>query len=765
VVNVARRTAAPAWRADIRLRPSQEAILSYAGGKMGISAVPGAGKTFTLSLLAADLLLRGVLRPDQEILIVTLVNSAVDNFAARIGSFLSQANILPGMGYRVRTLHGLANDIVRERPEAVGLPNDFQIIDEYEGGEILRQVAHAWLRSNPLLVESYLREDIDEMKAAQLRQRDLPPLVESAAVAAIRWAKDKGLTPEALRAQLDLLPLPLPLAEMGCALYADYQRAINYRGAVDFDDLIRLAELALRNDATLVERLNAQWPYVLEDEAQDSSRLQEEILTRLTGPRGNWVRVGDPNQAIYETFTTANPAYLQDFRRRRDVVGRDLPESGRSQPAILDLANRLIEWSQQSAPEALRKALADPYIQVTPSGDPQPNPAANPRQIFLHPDALEPAREIQLVAASIENYLREAPNREKTIAVLVPRNIRGNEMVDELKRKNIDVVDSLLKTSAATRASAGALTDLLVWLTDPKSANKLSAAYKAWRRGELRIPESKPLIVRAAGLLQSLQKVEDYLSPLPDRDWLEGSGLEQSAPQVFLELASFREVAINWQKAVLLPVDQLVLTLAQDLFPASPPDLAVAHKMAGVLRQRADAHPAWQLPELTGEIAAVARNERRFLGFSPEDTRFDPDNYKGQVVVATIHKAKGLEWDRVYLLSANNYDFPSGDVYDRYISEKWFIRGAPGLNGGSLNIEAEMLDQLQLVTRRGEYEWYEESAPTLAARKDYVRERLRLFFVGVTRARRELVITWNTGRDGKLVRCRALEELIRFKGA
>ncbi|NIP85784.1 MAG: UvrD-helicase domain-containing protein, partial [Planctomycetales bacterium] len=60
------------------------------------------------------------------------------------------------------------------------------------------------------------------------------------------------------------------------------------------------------------------WPYILEDEAQDSSRLQEEILRKLAGKGGNWVRVGDPNQAIFETFTTADPKYLRDFMAKAD---------------------------------------------------------------------------------------------------------------------------------------------------------------------------------------------------------------------------------------------------------------------------------------------------------------------------------------------------------------------------------------------------------------------------------------------------------------
>jgi DNA helicase-2/ATP-dependent DNA helicase PcrA len=99
---------------------------------MGVSAVPGSGKTWTLSCLAANLIKEGAINPDQEILIVTLVNAAVDNFSARISAQLQTADLLPGLGYRVRTLHGLANDIVHEKPDLAGLSTGFQIIDEME---------------------------------------------------------------------------------------------------------------------------------------------------------------------------------------------------------------------------------------------------------------------------------------------------------------------------------------------------------------------------------------------------------------------------------------------------------------------------------------------------------------------------------------------------------------------------------------------------------------------------------------------------------
>ena len=86
------------------LRPSQKEIMTYQKGLMGISAVPGSGKTWTLSHLAVKLILSTDLEPDQEILIVTFSNSAADNFSNRIGEQLRANGLIEGFGYRVRTL-------------------------------------------------------------------------------------------------------------------------------------------------------------------------------------------------------------------------------------------------------------------------------------------------------------------------------------------------------------------------------------------------------------------------------------------------------------------------------------------------------------------------------------------------------------------------------------------------------------------------------------------------------------------------------------
>ncbi|MEB2334442.1 MAG: hypothetical protein OZ914_09050, partial [Anaerolineaceae bacterium] len=261
------------------------------------------------------------------------------------------------------------------------------------------------------------------------------------------------------------------------------------------------------------------------------------------------------------------------------------------------------------------------------------------------------------------------------------------------------------------------------------------------------------LLNYAAVLLRKIVDVENFIAPQNAEDWRSAAG-ENEAEQVVEELSAFRVVVQRWLRAVTLPIDQLVLTLAQDVFTEAS-DLALAHKLALVLRSAADDHADWRLPELTAELAVIAKNERRFIGFSSDDSGFDPERHRGRVVVTTMHKAKGLEWDRVYLMSVNNYDFPSNMPNDRFISEKWFVRSG-------LDLSAEALAQLTALESKGEYDWYEEGAATMRSRLDYVKERLRLFYVGITRAKRELIITWNSGRQGDATPSLPMAELMGY---
>lgn len=745
---------------ETKLRPSQEAVLEYTGGRMGISAVPGSGKTFTLSYLAAMLVERladAGLTDDQEVLIVTFTNPAVNTFRSRIARLVQQERgLLPYIGYRVRTLHGLAHDIVRTRPGLVGLSEGFEIIDDRVTGSIIRELAENWVRVHgdrliPYLDQAQTGEDMH--RGNNIIRRKGAELVESVGYEIIKLAKDNQWEPGDMRVRLDETNIPLPLAEIGIELYEDYQRSLSYRGGIDFDDLVRLAMLALQSAPAFLERLQVQWPYILEDEAQDSSQLQNEMLSLLSG-NGNWVRVGDPNQAIFTTFTTADSNLLRRFLNEEGVIDRPLRVSGRSSPSIIRLANQLVGWvGQDKLVEHLRTTFYPMEIVSTEPGDPQTNPEDG--QIYLDWDPavnITPEREIERVVQSIEKWLPDHP--EQTVAILVPENSRGFKIAETFKDRSI-AYEELLRSTTATRDAAARLQVIFEFLADPTNSRALARLYgEVWWLGEADDPENdewqtlQRQIVRA---LQELKYTEDFLWPGGEGDWL-ADQFEVIGMELADHLERFRDQVRTWLQAASLPVDQLVLTMAQTLFD-SQADLALAHKIAVVLRGIADNNPDYRLPELSEELRLIAQNQRRFLGFEGTTSGYEPQ--KGLVTVATMHAAKGLEWDRVYLMSANNYSFPAGLPGDSYIAEKWFIRD-------ELNMQAEAARQAGLLMD-GQADQYEEGLASREARLEYAAERMRLFYVGITRARQDLVITWNMGRfwrKGEHMRNKASAALI-----
>ncbi len=180
-------------------------------------------------------------------------------------------------------------------------------------------------------------------------------------------------------------------------------------------------------------------------------------------------------------------------------------------------------------------------------------------------------------------------------------------------------------------------------------------------------PGRKLRLDAALRALRRCRRVEEFLWPrgfevegwTPDtsRDALDCLELPDD-DLLHEQMRQFRDLVRRWQSATTLPADQLLLTIGHDLFE-QPVDLALTYKLAALIRSASESHPDWRLPELNAELITIAKNERKFLGFSEGDTGFDPDAHRGKVVIITVHKAKGLEWDRVYLMSVNAYDFPS----------------------------------------------------------------------------------------------------------
>jgi DNA helicase-2/ATP-dependent DNA helicase PcrA len=245
-------------------------------------------------------------------------------------------------------------------------------------------------------------------------------------------------------------------------------------------------------------------------------------------------------------------------------------------------------------------------------------------------------------------------------------------------------------------------------------------------------------VEEVARSLRSLRQVEDFLYG----DWgqlIEGAadaGGEDGLRSVLVRvLAEFRADATRWSRAARLPVDELVLTLGNDIF-AEPAELALAHHLALRLDKVGRENPRFRLPEFAGELRDIAQNKLRIIGLSDDDSGFVPQ--PGVVTVGTMHSAKGLEWDRVYLMAVNTFGFPSGLEGDKYRGERYYLW--PGTN-----LTAEGEAQLRLLAQR-ELASYSPGTASAEARRNIAAERLRLLYVGITRARRELIVTANIGR-------------------
>ncbi len=368
----------------------------------------------------------------------------------------------------------------------------------------------------------------------------------------------------------------------------DYQQGLAYRGAVDFDDLIGKALQIISSDAEYLQELQERWPYILEDEAQDSSRLQEEILHLLSSRTGNWVRVGDPNQAIYETFTTASPEYLIRFMNQQDVVARNLPESGRSTASIIQLANNLIQWTNTSHPiPSLHTALREPFIQLTEPDDTRPNPADNPAGLHLFTRKLSPEKELEVVVESVKRWLPEHP--DETIALLVPSNLYGEQLVACLKQHNIPHHE-LLRSTDSTRKTVNLFTRILQHLAEPEKPSALAQVYELVNRYRLINQTLNKADIDIVRYLKKLNNPENFVWPKSGQTWLNDfTDIEESA-EIIQKLQDFQIMLQEWHRASLLPVDQLILIIAMSLF-TDMTDLALAYKIAQRLEWAANENP------------------------------------------------------------------------------------------------------------------------------------------------------------------------------
>ncbi len=747
-------------RFGMLLREHQARILDYPlhPGPLAVSAVPGSGKTQTLALLAAELIVDGHLGNDAtrnaEVLVVTLQNSAVDQISARIRGILSGEK-LPPVGFRVSTLHKLAGDILRQRQDLAGVDDTFAIVDEAESRRQMQAAASVWKTEHLAWWESFLPEGTTQERTKHAQKWD--DETQAVGLAISKLSKHLRLGAEEVRSLLDRAGLDeteqaSQWLRMGIDLYARYTNYLRVGARLDFDDLIWRAMDALEQDPAFVANLQLRWPFILEDEAQDSSPLQEKILRQLAGRQGRWVRVGDPNQAINSTFTSADPRFFRAYMERPDVERLPLVESGRSGLPIIGLANRLVDWVCSQHPDlTVRKATFERQeIKPTQPGDKQVNPSADECHVYLRArpyDSVED--EVEQVAKSAAAYAGRYP--ERTLAILCPSGWQGSQVLkacDEVKPT--PPVDDLLNSTPKTRDVARTLYAVCRYLAAPMNGNHLAALYKVLADADREVgsPSVDAKVIRARqAVLRSLSPAHMLFPVQPGsiRDLLPPAvPLDNDADRSF---GVFVSLVRHWVRASDLAIDQLLLTVAQDLFEDEG-DLAVCHLIASSLGSAALMHPQWRLAEFEDELRQIASNRRSLGGLGLLDTGFSPQ--PGRIAVTTMHKAKGLEWDAVYIVCAATDEFPDAPD-DAYRDELYFLPGcAPKVEATKAleRIAYQHLPQDQAADLLLQQDALERT-PLESARLEYISERLRLLYVGITRARRDLSITWSHHRNAR----------------
>ncbi|MEG4327747.1 ATP-dependent helicase, partial [Microcoleus sp. herbarium5] len=304
------------------LRAGQQDMADWQGGPLAVSAVPGAGKSTGMAAASAIAIARNGLHSRRQLIVVTFTRSAAANIKAKIRERLAQLSLSQG-GFAVHTLHGLALNIAMRHPDLSGLNlENSTLVTPTQSHRLIRTCVELWIAENPRRYQVLLEgQQFDGEETERLRRQSVlrTEILPQVAKTVIHEAKSSGLFPEQLleMSALDTGDGYEILAVAG-GLYQKYQALLRSREFIDYDEMILAALRVLENPkARAIEQ--KQVFAVFEDEAQDSTPLQTRLLETLaidpdypTLPP-NFIRVGDPNQAINSTFTPADPIYFNQF--------------------------------------------------------------------------------------------------------------------------------------------------------------------------------------------------------------------------------------------------------------------------------------------------------------------------------------------------------------------------------------------------------------------------------------------------------------------
>lgn len=620
-------------------RPDQKPVLDYTEGYMGISAVPGAGKTTILLALIIKLLERGI--NPEHIFVLTYMDSAARNFRERIKNVRKNSSKLPN----ISTIHGLALRILKENGnyEKLGLSSDFEICDDSQRGRILRDI------SSRLKIDSKTAEEFDRaVSVFKIGQGRFSPQMQDAKLKRFRL------------------------------YYELYQENLKEYNLIDYDDMLTGSVRILKDNPDILVHYQDICEYIIEDEAQDSSSVQQELILLLSGKHKNIIRCGDVNQSITATFSNADVEGFRKFITENNNVSMNC--SQRCTKDVWMLANKLVETA--SLKSESKSSFFKMYMQPVEGKNPEENHALY-SQIF--DNAVD---EKNFVLKTIKEILSKNP--DYTIGILLRNNYQVASWQSLIENSGLKVItrNQCLEQKSIFRVIFAVLKMILSPFDNEVIASNYevladSGFYKRGLDNEIRKYENPFIQVNA--------------------DYIENYVLEQ-----------FYWDLNYWVSLCYLPPNELAVKIGMSFFK-NDIEKSNIHLISTLIKRICIRNNS--LEYAISRLAELSKkpNLSGFKFFSEEDED-DKTYLSGKVQIMTMHKSKGDEFNVVFIPELTEKNLPL-TIASINLKSSDFIESVRNLNPE--------------YKPKSEYE----------LKQEILSENLRLLYVAITRAKNRLYIS------------------------
>lgn len=564
-------------------RADQKPVLEYEKGKMAISAVPGAGKTTILLALIIKLLNKGT--NPENIFVLTYMESAARNFRERIQNANPDLSQLPN----ISTIHGLALKILKENAnyERLGLNADFEICDDTQRSRILREI------SAKLKIKPKEQEDFDR------------------AVSVLKIGSN-GLNLDELDMPKGKTPLEAKKMESFLTFFKEYQAILKSNNLIDYDDMLIFSVKLLEENPDVLAYYQELCHYVIEDEAQDSSAIQQKLINLLSAKHKNLIRCGDINQAITTTFSNADVEGFRKFiQTGENTVSMDC--SQRCTKDVWTLANNLVTFAE-TKPET-KNAFYKIFMRPVDDKNPQEKNAISP---IIFPNSFA---EKNYILKQIKTLLTKNP--KATFGILLRNNYQvasWTKFINDAGLKSI-TRSECLEQKGVFRTIFAVLKMIEAPFDNENIAKNYEILaelghYKADLDLEIKKYET-PFVQMNADDIENVNLVQFYWDLV---HWLTFSAL--SVEELAIKIGLY-----YYNSEVEKSNVYLIATLIKRLMMSNNKYSNLVQRLSELSKK----------PSLSG-----------FKFFSEEDEN-DREFMAGKVQIMTMHKSKGDEFDFVFL--------------------------------------------------------------------------------------------------------------------